>query len=169
MDASGFVPLPVLLQELRSPGATEAVVRHVVASDLKGRYELDESSVPPRIRAVQGHSVHLAAPQLAPVGSADEVPLALHITSLEGWKAIQDSGELRRMSRTHVHFGTEPGHLRRNSWATVLLRLDLRQAMQDGHAFFLAANGVLLCEGPLPARYLEQVQRDALPPSWNQQ
>lgn len=36
------------------------------------------------------------------------------------------------MSRTHVHFGTEPGHLRRNSWATVLLRLDLRQAMQVG-------------------------------------
>ena len=56
---------------------------------MQGRYELDESSVPPRIRAVQGHSVHLAAPQLAPVGSADEVPLALHITSLEGWKAIQ--------------------------------------------------------------------------------
>lgn len=39
------------------------------------------------------------------------------------WQAIQDSGELRRMSRTHIHFATQPNHLRANSWATVLLQV----------------------------------------------
>jgi hypothetical protein len=34
------------------------------------------------------------------------------------------------MSRTHIHFATAPSHLRRNSWATVLLRLDVREALR---------------------------------------
>lgn len=89
MDAAGFVPLPVLLRELRSPGVSEAAVRSIVAADSKGRYQLDDSTSPPRIRAVQGHSVQLAEPELRPVSSADEVPLALHVTSQEGWAAIR--------------------------------------------------------------------------------
>jgi hypothetical protein len=37
MDASGYVPVPVLLRELRSPGVSEAVLRHIVATDAKAR------------------------------------------------------------------------------------------------------------------------------------
>lgn len=95
MDAAGFVPLPVLLRELRAPGADEAAVRAIVASDNKGRYQLDDSTAPPRIRAVQGHSVQLAEPELRPVSSADEVPLAAHVTSQEGWAAIQVPAQSR--------------------------------------------------------------------------
>jgi RNA:NAD 2'-phosphotransferase (TPT1/KptA family) len=176
---------------------------------LQGRYELDDSSSPPRIRAVQGHSITLGDPKLTPLASHEQVPVALHITSEASWLAIQHSGELRRMGRTHVHLATEPGHLRRNTWATVLLRVNLRQAMevnrflnpasqcvlwwccwhvrcvsrleiaaclrqavlpaacvQDGHAFFTAANGVLLTEGPLPLQYVHRVERSELPDSW---
>lgn len=89
MDSAGFVPLPALLRELRAPGVCEELVRSIVAADSKGRYQLDESSAPPRIRAVQGHSVQLAAPELQAVSSADQVPLALHVTSAEGWAGIQ--------------------------------------------------------------------------------
>ena len=89
VDAAGFVPLPVLLRELRAPGADEAAVCAIVASDNKGRHQLDDSTAPPRIRAVQGHSVQLAEPELRPVSSAHEVRLAVHLTSQEGWAAIQ--------------------------------------------------------------------------------
>lgn len=89
MDAAGFVPLPVLLGLLRVSGATEAAVRAIVAADPKGRYQLDDGSSPPRIRAVQGHSVQLVEPELEPVGSAEAVPLAVHVTSEAGWAAIQ--------------------------------------------------------------------------------
>jgi 2'-phosphotransferase len=53
------------------------------------------------------------------------------------WKAIQESGELRRMSRTHIHFATRPDHQRKNNWARVLLLLDLRAAMDAGIEFYL--------------------------------
>jgi RNA:NAD 2'-phosphotransferase (TPT1/KptA family) len=100
MDASGFVPLPVLLQELRSPGVTEAIVRHIVATDSKGRYEILDGS-PPCIRAVQGHSVQLAAPHLTPVTAAEDVPFAVHITSQENWAAIQvQHGSIKRRGAT---------------------------------------------------------------------
>lgn len=42
------------------------------------------------------------------------------------WQAIQDSGELHKMSRTHIHFATQPHLLRANKWANVLLRLRLQ-------------------------------------------
>lgn len=44
--------------------------------------------------------------------------------SLCRWKAIQESGHLSRMKRTHIHFATLPSQLRKNQWATVLLQLD---------------------------------------------
>lgn len=166
MDSSGWVPLPALVQHLRRPAATEAVIRQIVAADAKGRFELDDSSSPPRIRAVQGHSILLAQPLLEPVHSAG-ARLAVHITSEEGWAAIQASGELRAMSRTHVHFATEPRHLRRNAWASVLLRLDVPAAIEAGHQFFTAANGVLLCPGPLPVRFVQRVERGTLPEGWH--
>jgi hypothetical protein len=42
------------------------------------------------------------------------------------WEAIQASGHLLRMSRSHIHFATQPQLLRINSWASVLLRLKLQ-------------------------------------------
>ncbi|KAL4448973.1 hypothetical protein ABPG77_007690 [Micractinium sp. CCAP 211/92] len=166
MDGSGWVPLPALIQHLRQPAATEAVIRRIVAADAKGRFELDDSCSPPRIRAVQGHSIRLEQPLLGRVQGAGATPLAVHITSEEGWAAIQASGELRAMSRTHVHFATEPRHLRRNAWASVLLRLDLPAAMAAGYEFYCAANGVLLCPGPLPVQFVQRVERGTLPDGW---
>lgn len=42
------------------------------------------------------------------------------------WEAIQASGRLLRMSRSHIHFATQPQLLRGNSWASVMLRLKLQ-------------------------------------------
>jgi hypothetical protein len=38
------------------------------------------------------------------------------------WERIQASGELRCMSRTHIHLASQPKHLRGNGWAYVLLQ-----------------------------------------------
>ncbi|KAL4422693.1 hypothetical protein ABPG75_008890 [Micractinium tetrahymenae] len=166
MDASGWVPLPALIQRLRQPAVTEATIRQIVATDAKGRFELDDDHSPLRIRAVQGHSITLEQPLLEPLHDAQSAPLAVHVTSEAGWAAIQASGELRAMSRTHIHFATQPRHLRRNAWATVLLRLDVTAAMAAGQEFFTAANGVLLCPGPLPVQFVQRVERRALSEGW---
>jgi hypothetical protein len=136
---------------------------------LQKRFVLDEDTQPPRIRAAQGHSVQLSQPILEPVTRSSQVPLALHVTSTDAWSTIQQSGELRRMSRTHIHFATGAVHMRANSWATIILKLDLGAALAAGHAFFLSANQVLLCEGPLPVSFVSLVQLGDLPEDWQQE
>ncbi len=61
------------------------------------------------IRANQGHSIRLAPEGLhAPVtrGAGNVPAVAVHGTYFAFWDAIVAAGGLRRMGRTHVHFGT---------------------------------------------------------------
>ena len=158
MDKSGWVPLHILMQYMKSKPSLEEL-RLVVETDTKGRFVLDEAYEPSRIRATQGHTVLLETPILESVTSATQVPMAAHVTSKQGWRAIQQNGELHRMSRCHIHFATRPQHLRNNQWANVLLVLKLEEALNDGYIFMLSTNGVLLCEGPLPIQYVQYVKR----------
>ncbi|PNH05718.1 hypothetical protein TSOC_008020 [Tetrabaena socialis] len=87
--------------------------------------------------------------------------------SLAGWEAIQASGQLQRMQRTHIHFATQPGQLRKNTWAQVFLRLELQAALAQGLKFGLSTNGVLLCEGPVPVSLVRQVELGELPDEWH--
>ena len=41
---------------------------------------------------------------------------------MRSWRSIRECGELRRMGRTHIHFASDPKHLRGNDWACVLLQ-----------------------------------------------
>jgi RNA:NAD 2'-phosphotransferase (TPT1/KptA family) len=70
------------------------------------------------------------------------------------------------MNRMHIHFATKPHLLRSNSWATVLLRLDLQAALRAGHTFYMSPNDVLLCEGPLPVALLMKTDTGDLPQEW---
>lgn len=79
------------------------------------------------------------------------------------WEAIEASGELRRMNRAYIHFATQTNHMRQNTWANLNLKLDLAQALQEGHKFFLSANSVLLTEGPIPLKYLKPINKADLP------
>lgn len=112
---------------------------------------------PPRIRATQGHSIALERPVLRPVTQLSDAPIAIHLTSSETWQAIRQDGFLRRMARTHIHFATKPVLARKNKWANAYLQLDVQQALDDGVPLYLSSNGVLLVEGPLPVKYVQEV------------
>lgn len=127
------------------------------SSDSWPAAQIDDDRSPPAIRATQGHSVQLDAPVLQRVTSASEVPKALHVTSKASWAKIQEEGYLRRMGRTHIHFATRPDLARKNSWANCFLRLRLVEALADGVEVSVSTNGVVLCEGPLPVKYVEEV------------
>ena len=75
-------------------------------------------------------------------------------------EAIQKTGEIRRMARTHIHFAAEERHMRANAWANVLLKLDLEKALKEGYTFFRSSNGVVLAEGPTPVKFLVPVTKD---------
>lgn len=165
MDSAGWVPVSALIESLKKP-ATFEDIKKVVEQNDKARFVLDEESDPVRIRAAQGHSVNLTDPELQPVTDAEKIPVAIHVTGDEGWRAIQSSGELKRMKRTHIHFATKPSHMRRNDWANILLQLDLKAAMEAGHSFSVSTNEVLLCEGPLPVAFVKRVPSNDLPEEW---
>jgi RNA:NAD 2'-phosphotransferase (TPT1/KptA family) len=43
----------------------------------------------------------------------------------------------------------------------------LQDAIDAGHSFFMSSNGVLLCEGPLPVQFVEQLQQQDLEQLWS--
>lgn len=47
-----------------------------------------------------------------------------------------------------------------------MLCVALQEALAAGHAFFLSANGVLLCEGPLPVQFVQEVPLQQLEGLW---
>lgn len=101
--------------------------------------------------------MQLETPVLSLVTSASQLPAAIHVTSKETWRKIQADGYLRRMGRTHIHFATHVDLARKNKWANCFLRLRLAEALADGYEVSVSTNGVVLCEGPLPVRYVEEV------------
>lgn len=43
----------------------------------------------------------------------------------------------------------------------------LQDALSAGHTFCLSANGVLLCEGPLPVQFVREVSAQELQQLWS--
>ncbi|KAL3137109.1 hypothetical protein ABBQ32_006687 [Trebouxia sp. C0010 RCD-2024] len=159
MTSDGYMPLPALLTHMKQR-PSEQEVRSVVACDAKKRYTIDDSTNPARIRANQGHSYEVQDLELQPITDASQVPFAVHVTGRQGLEAIQKTGEIRRMARTHIHFASEACHMRANAWANVLLKLDLEKALKEGYKFFRSSNGVVLTEGPIPVKLLMPVTKD---------
>ncbi|CAG9466167.1 unnamed protein product [Pedinophyceae sp. YPF-701] len=144
-------------------------IHEVIEKNEKKRFVLDAAADPARIRAAQGHTIHLEAPVLSklPPEELDGL-VAVHGTSRKSWALIQESGSLQRMERQHVHISLRPGHLRTGHLCEVLLRVDVRGAMDAGHEFFVSTNGVLLTPGPLPLAFVQRVERSDLPDAWQQ-
>ena len=71
---------------------------------------------------------------------------------------------LQRMGRLHVHMTTAlpraPGGVisGMRSSCQVVITIDVAAAMAAGLAFFESANGVVLCEGPIPPRFFAEVR-----------
>ncbi|KAK8055494.1 hypothetical protein PG993_000721 [Apiospora rasikravindrae] len=120
MNGEGFARLDQVFQwpRIRSLKPTLAEIQKVERDNAKKRFtlkpvsEADADSTDPKdwlIRANQGHSIELASEALhAPITlEAANVPdVVVHGTYFAFWPAIVESGGLKKMGRTHVHFGT---------------------------------------------------------------
>jgi len=106
---------------LRSLNPTVAEIKHEVATNAKQRFSLRPNPEEPIasstsedeashwvIRANQGHTIQLASEALhMPITlEAGNIPdVVVHGTYFAFWPAIVTSGGLKKMGRTHVHFG----------------------------------------------------------------
>ncbi|KAI0448728.1 hypothetical protein F5B21DRAFT_521338 [Xylaria acuta] len=124
LNAEGFAPLDRVMQwpRLRSLNPTVDEIKDEVATNAKQRFSMkpnpddfvssttsEDDAAHWVIRANQGHSIAIASEALhAPVTlAAGNVPdVVVHGTYFAFWPAIVAAGGLKKMGRTHVHFGT---------------------------------------------------------------
>ena len=171
-------------QPLRSLQVTFEDISNVVQQNDKQRFSmlpnettnpsLDSTSTDPShwlIRANQGHSIALSSSALMqPITlESQNVPeVVVHGTYFAFWPLIVESGGLKPMGRTHVHFATGlpgPGAevvsgMRRD--AELLVYVDVERSLRDGVLkWWVSENGVVLTEGGddglVPLRYFREV------------
>ncbi|XP_018441950.1 uncharacterized protein LOC108813793 [Raphanus sativus] len=174
MRGDGFVKVEDLLQlnlktsaniQLKSHTIDE--IREAVRRDNKQRFSLVEENGDLFIRANQGHSITTVESEklLKPILSPEEAPVCVHGTYKKNLESILASG-LKRMDRLHVHFscglptdGEVISGMRRN--VNVLIFLDIKKALEDGIAFYISDNKVILTEGVdgvVPVEYFQKIE-----------
>jgi len=142
-----------------SRGLEEADVRRLVESNAKQRFGI---AVPAgeqelHIRAHQGHTMKSVADEalLAPVGSAEELPVLCHGTFEAHWPAIQTEG-LKTMGRNHIHCVAKDitAEENRNVFMSgtrgecdTVVYIDAAAAMAEGIEFHWSENEVVLTRG----------------------
>lgn len=128
-------------------------LKEIVRTDNKGRYSFSEDDM--SIRANQGHStdkVRLTFNKAVP-------PTVLyHGTNDKILSSIMKEG-LKPMNRHHVHLSSDLTTAQtvggRRKGGLVVLKVDAKQMLADGYAFFLSDNGVWLVDA-VPAKYLSE-------------
>lgn len=186
LDSEAYARLDQVLewQPLKSLQATFADVQKVVIEDEKQRYSmklnLNVTQNPPHpestnpsdwiIRANQGHSINIdSAKVLMPISKeAGNVPeTVIHGTYYSFYPSIIESGGLKKMTRTHIHFSTglqKDGQkiisgMRRD--AEILIYVDINASLNDGILWWMSENGVALTAGNdnglLSVKYFKKV------------
>lgn len=163
LDREGWCSIESLLE---NTDFTIEELEGIVAEDTKGRYsfqywEMADAGIPTTrepvsIRANQGHSTESVrmtfkkgVPPVQLYHGADETRLG----------PIFGDG-LRPMSRHHVHLSKDietaqqVGGRRRKGY--VVLVIDAKAMLADGHTFFISDNGVWLVEH-VPAKYIKEL------------
>ncbi|XP_013615188.1 PREDICTED: tRNA 2'-phosphotransferase 1-like [Brassica oleracea var. oleracea] len=174
MRGDGFVKVEDLLNlnlktsanvQLKSHTVDE--IREAVRMDNKQRFSLVEEDGELLIRANQGHSITTVESDklLKPILSPEEAPVCVHGTYKKNLESILASG-LKHMNRLHVHFsrglptdGEVISGMRRD--VNVLIFLDIKKALEDGIAFYISDNKVILTEGVdgvVPVDYFHKIE-----------
>ena len=151
LDEAGWVDVDLLLAAMKSQRdpITHAELQEIVATSEKQRFAFSEDGK--RIRANQGHSVHVDLGFEA----ANPPELLFHGTVERFLDSIRKQGLLRG-SRHHVHLSADEAtaaNVGGRRGKPVILVIDA-QAMKDaGYEFFVSPNGVWLTEH-VPPEYL---------------
>ncbi|WP_246112460.1 RNA 2'-phosphotransferase [Allorhodopirellula solitaria] len=125
-------------------------MHEVVATNDKKRFALSDDGL--RIRASQGHSVSGVDLKLDEQTPPDTL---YHGTVASFIESIRADG-LRKRSRNHVHLSpdeTTATKVGSRRGTPVVLRVDAATMHQQGHRFFVSANGVWLVDA-VPTAFL---------------
>jgi len=153
LDSQGWVEIDTLLEQCRAHGRgdiSRPMLDEAVATNSKRRFAVSEDGL--RIRASQGHSVEVE------LGYEPAIPpeVLYHGTVAEAVGSIRARG-LDRMRRHHVHLSPDTATAQAvgaRRGKPVVLPVQAGRMHQDGHSFYLSANGVWLTEA-VPPGYID--------------
>lgn len=154
LDNQGWTEINVLLQKMNQAGRTidREILNEVVRTNSKQRFAI--SSCGSRIRANQGHSLDVDLAY-----QASTPPDCLYHGAPHHAVEMIDAEGLKKMQRHHVHLNDrlEPCvHVAQRRGRPVIYQIQSKQMHQDGHEFYLSANGVWLTDH-VPAQYLQKI------------
>ncbi|KAJ6568277.1 phosphotransferase KptA/Tpt1 [Mycena vulgaris] len=150
--SDGYVDVHSLLSNRILRGVDFTTLEAIVHSDRHSRFHILYDVLPGRatswwIRANQKHSTPVAQ-GLKPIGSAKDIKMAVHGTSMRSLGGYQQG--LSRMSRNHIHlaqgFAGERIRGMKNS-SEVLIFIDVARALKEDIKFYLSTDGAVLTPG----------------------
>lgn len=155
LQPAGWIDVNELLIAFARDGKmyTRAMIDEVVSMNDKQRFEFSADGT--QIRARQGHSVDIE------LGYEPAVPpdVLYHGTALRFLESILSQG-LLKAKRHHVHLSTDKQTMlavAQRHGKPVLLAIDAKTMVADGHEFFITGNEVWLTDH-VPPQYLTVVE-----------
>jgi RNA:NAD 2''-phosphotransferase len=152
LDSEGWVDVDVLLKACSKNEKFISLeqLKLVVEENDKQRFALSPDGK--RIRASQGHSVQVE------LGYHGQCPpeILYHGTATRFLESIRKEGLLKRQ-RNHVHLSATTQtatSVGARHGKVVVLKVDAKRMHEEGHQFFLSANGVWLTER-VPPEFIE--------------
>ena len=152
LDGHGWAQVDELIDGINRSGryhVDREIIEEIVRTDGKQRYSFSEDGQ--RIRANQGHSIHVDVEL-----EQREPPAMLYHGTGEKYVATIEREGLKAMTRLYVHLSTDEAtatKVGQRHGKPVIFTVDARQMAADGYAFYLSVNGVWLTK-EVPARYL---------------
>ena len=158
LDEHGWADVRELIDGIcRTPGnkIDMETLEEIVRTDEKQRYSFNEDHT--LIRANQGHSIPVD------VELEEKTPpdILWHGTG-EKYVSSIDSQGLIPKGRLYVHLSTDVRTAEKvgsRHGKPVIYQIDCKKMVEDGHRFFLSANGIWLTKA-VPAEYLRKMIND---------
>ena len=152
LDEHGWANVEELLAGVRRTGRHIDIVtlERIVRENNKQRYSFNGDHT--KIRANQGHSI----PVDVELKEAEPPQYLYHGTAARFWDSIQQEG-IQKMSRQYVHLSSSYQtalEVGRRHGSPVVITIDAKAMAQDGASFYLAENGVWLCEQVSPEYFI---------------
>lgn len=152
MDSEGWVDVKELLEKCSAQKRyiNLQLLQQIVNTNDKQRFAFNHDHT--KIRASQGHTVEVDL-KLEPT---EPLEYLYHGTVAKFIDNIKETG-LRPMERMHVHLSKDletAVKVGSRRGKPVILKIKASEMNKDGHAFYVSANGVWLCEA-VPAKYIE--------------
>ena len=157
-DNEGFVLLDTILAIDVFLSKNESMIKNVVETNSKKRFEMKTFDNKIYIRANQGHSSGQLNDEVMLETIKEPIEGCFHGTYKSNLASIKKNG-LSRMSRKHIHiaesFESKSG---KRDNCNLVIYINMKSAMDDGFKFYRSDNGVILTpgndDGFLPPQYL---------------